>query len=423
MPIAQSCKPIADPDPGETSRWTRRRWLAAMLLSASPLACTQAPDQVATAPSATPPAPPVPMPFSQAVQTAADSVLSSVQLAPGDTARHAMVIDPLVNGVTGEQSAATQQIQAHVTELVQTRYTAFQLQPFTSATVSKLPLVLIGTFTPTGTAATPVGPKDAYRFCLILADLRTGKVAAKKVVFAQAEGVDAAPSKFFADSPSWAADARIKAYVDTCQKSKVGDPIDPIYLDGIVTAAEVNEAIAAYEAGRYRDALELYRTAAQSKAGDQLRVYNGVYLSTTHLGAREPAERAFGDIVDYGLRSGKLGIKLLFQPGSPAFVSDPRISGSYDMWLRQLAQHSARRNACLGITGNTSASGLPALNDRLSLARAEFVRARLEVDGSIPASHITVSGAGSRNNLIGTGRDDVTDALDRRVDFTVAQSC
>ena len=53
-------------------------------------------------------------------------------------------------------------------ELVQTRYKPFAIEPFSAATVSQLPLVLIGTFTPTGTAVVPTGPKDAYRFCLIL---------------------------------------------------------------------------------------------------------------------------------------------------------------------------------------------------------------------------------------------------------------
>jgi outer membrane protein OmpA-like peptidoglycan-associated protein len=253
--------------------------------------------------------------------------------------------------------------------------------------------------------------------------LRTGKVAAKKVAFAQAADVDAAPTQFFADSPAWSPDPHIQAYIDACQKSKVGDSISPLYLDGIVAAAQVNQATIAYDAGHYRDALDLYQTAVVSPAGDQLRIYNGIYLSSERLGDHAQAERAFGNLVDYGLRHNRLGVKLLFQPGSAGFVSDPRISGNYDMWLQEIASHAAQGPACLLVTGNTSASGLPALNDRLSLARAEFVDRRLVEYAPSLAGRITPKGAGSHNNLIGTGRDDATDALDRRVDFAIAPAC
>jgi len=37
--------------------------------------------------------------------------------------------------------------------------------------------------------------------------------------------------------------------------------------------------------------------------------------------------------------------------------------------------------------------------------------------------HISATGVGAKNNLIGTGADDVTDALDRRVEFKVLPSC
>jgi len=397
-----------------------------LLLCCAVAACMPQPQQVASAPPPTPapaPPPPQPLPFPQAVLSAANGVFSSVQLAPGAAVPQVTVIDPLVNGVTGEQTRATQQIQAQITELVRDRYPPFVIEPFSAATVSQLPLVLIGTFTPTGTAVVPAGPKDAYRFCLILANLRTGKVAAKKVAFARASDVDAAPTRFFADSPAWSPDPHIQAYIDACQKSKVGDAINPVYLDGIVASAQVNQATVAYDAGRYRDALDLYQTAVVSPAGDQLRIYNGIYLSSERLGDRTQAERAFGNLVDYGLRHNRLGVKLLFQSGSAGFVTNSQVSGQYDMWLREIADRAAKGTACLVVTGNTSATGLPALNDRLSLARAEFVDRRLVEDAPSLAGRITTKGVGSRNNLIGTGRDDATDALDRRVEFAVAPAC
>ena len=106
MPIAQSCKPIADPDPGETSRWTRRRWLAAMLLSGrrleislrlmppahAPLVMAENPGPVApkeeAPPKLRPPAPPqVQVAPTQVAPTARPEPDRALALltAPGET--------------------------------------------------------------------------------------------------------------------------------------------------------------------------------------------------------------------------------------------------------------------------------------------------------------------------------------------------
>ena len=294
--------------------------------------------------------------------------------------RQAVVIDPLVNGVTGEQSAATRQIQDSIVALAQDNYPQFDIQPFSAANVSKAPYVMVGTFTPVNAQGQTAGAREAYRFCLVMVDLQAGKTVAKGVARAHTDGVDPTPGGFFRDSPAWTNDPSIKSYIDTCQATKVGDAISPAYLNGILTASIVSEAIEAYDANRYRDALELYASAQKTPAGNQLQVYNGLYLTNWKLGHRDQAEEAFGRVVDYGLANNALGVKILFRPGSTSFESDPQNIGQYDMWLRQIADRSASRNACLQVTGNSSPSGAAALNDLLSQLRAEYVKGRLETD-------------------------------------------
>ncbi len=87
------------------------------------------------------------------------------------------------------------------------------------------------------------------------------------------------------------------------------------------------------------------------------------------------------------------------------------------MWLRQVARHIAAGPACLRLTGHTSATGPTLVNDRLSLARADYVRTQLV--GAVPSlvPRVETRGRGSREVILGTGRDDVTDLLDRRVEF------
>ena len=97
------------------------------------------------------------------------------------------------------------------------------------------------------------------------------RLVAKGVSRARVDGVDATPVGFFRDSPAWTNDPSVKSYIDTCQATKVGDAISPTYLNGIITASIVSEAIEAYDANRYRDALELYASAQKTPAGNQLK--------------------------------------------------------------------------------------------------------------------------------------------------------
>ena len=357
-----------------------------------------------------------PQPFPNAVQIAADRVLSTT---PKPTARQTVVIDPLIDGVTGAQSAATQRIQDRILQVARASYPQFDFVPFSSQNVAKTPLVMVGTFTPISTKAAP--EKDAIRFCLVMGDMQSGKAVAKAVTKAQPEAVDNTPTAFFRDSPAWTDDPLVKAYVATCQATKVGDPIPPNYLSGLLTAAIVSDAIETYAAGRYAAALELYRSAQQTKAGDQLRVHNGIYLTTLKLGRRAEAERAFGDLVTYSLANKRLAVKLLFRPGSTGLIGEG--NGQTDMWLRQIAAGAARQGTCLQVSGHTSRSGSAALNQQLSLLRAETIKARLEELAPPLRGKLIAAGFGSAQNLVGTGADDDSDALDRRVEFRVVDAC
>ena len=205
----------------------------------------------------------------------------------------------------------------------------------------------------------------------------------------------------------------------TCQGTKAGDPINPLYLDRIVAAALVAEAIEAYDARRYQDALDLYTSALSMPAGNQFRVHNGIYLANWKLGRRPQAEAAFGRIVDYGLEHQRLAVKFLFRPGTTAFLADRKLTEPYPIWLSQLATRAASKSSCLEITGHSSATGPEPMNERLSLLRAEFVKTRLDQYAPGLGKRTIANGVGSRETLVGNGRDDASDALDRRVEFKV----
>ena len=369
--------------------------------------------------SAAPP-PPTPVEFDRALLKAAIDLFSKAKLdATPD--KVTLVIDPLIDGVTGSQSVATHLEEKRVVALVKNNYPRFQVARFSADTVAKAPIVLIGTFTAVNNAGVASGPRDAYRICLALADLKTRTIISKGVARALPDGIDPTPAAFYADSPVFAKDAPTDAYIKTCQGTKVGDAVDQAYADRIVVASLVNDGIEAYDAGRYRDALDVYQSALKTPGGEQLRVLNGIYLANYKLHRTAAAMDAFGKVVDYGLKSDKLAVKFLFKPGSTQFSTDRSVRAPYDAWLEKIAERTAAKQGCLEIVGHTSATGLPAINDRLSGLRADYVKDRLEDSQRSLRGRLISTGKGSREMIVGTGKDDASDALDRRVEFKTAK--
>jgi outer membrane protein OmpA-like peptidoglycan-associated protein len=377
-----------------------------------------------TAPAAPPPAaappPPTPVAFDAALLKAANDLFSKAKL-DGAPDKVTLVIDPLIDGVTGAQSSATRLEEKKVVELVKSNYPRFQVARFSSETVAKSPIVLIGTFTAINNAGVAGGARDAYRICLALADLKTKTIISKGVARALPEGIDPTPTAFFADSPIFAKDVSIDAYIKSCQGTKVGDTIDQAYADRILVASLVNDGIEAYDAGRYRDALDVYQSALKTPGGEQLRVFNGIYLANYKLRRTKPAMEAFGKLVDYGLKGDRLAVKFLFKPGSTQFNTDSKVRAPYSAWLEKIAERTAANKGCLEVVGHTSATGLAAINDRLSGLRADYIKDRLEDNERSLRGRIIASGKGSREMIVGTGRDDASDALDRRAEFKVVK--
>jgi outer membrane protein OmpA-like peptidoglycan-associated protein len=365
------------------------------------------------------PTPPSPVPFDDAMLRAAGDLFSKAALPPGE-GKIELVIDPLIDGISGAQSTATRLMQERIAALLKKSYPRFELRPFSSEALSRGPIVLIGTFTAINNAGEADGPRDAYRICLALADLRSKSIVSKGVARAKPEAIDVTPTPAFADNPVWAADPATSVYIKACQGSKPGDPIDPVYIERIGTSSLISDAILEYDNQRYRESLAFYRTALKMTGGEQLRVRSGIYLANWKLDRKDDATDAFGSLVNYGLATKKLSMRFLFKPGSTQFIDDPQISAPYPMWLSQIAVRAAQRNACLQLVGHTSKTGPARVNERLSILRAQFIKDLLQNSSPRLAGKLKATGVGSREALIGTGRDDASDAIDRRVDFNVS---
>lgn len=427
-------------EPAHCPRTLRQHWHDALLIVAAALlyACASpqaaAPTGANAAPSAqgpsslsapnggapvpaAPTAPPlVAKPFKEAVAEATAQLLATL---PHDMPARAVVVDPLLDGVTAEQNRATKGMETIVQQYVRDNQKKYWFEPLSVKSLDHKPLLLIGTFTGINDQGQTSGARVVYRICLALADTATNTIVAKGVARATSEGVDLTPLNYFRDAPAWSADKVTDGYIRSCQGTKPGDAMDSFYRARLIAGASVNHAVEAYNAERYQSALDFYSIAMRAGSGDELRILNGVYLANWKLKRKQAAKLVVQRVVDFGIERKRMAIKFLFQPGSISFWKDPDFLTAYPMWMDELARQAAKRNACLNVLGHTS-RGDPDKGDvALSQDRAQFVR-HLLVD-RVPAleRNINAIGRGAQDNLIGNGHNDTTDVLDRRVVFQV----
>jgi len=361
------------------------------------------------------------LPFDEAVVAATDGLVAQTQKLPSFLAKveakvvkRPIVIDPMLDAASGQQTQLTRQLEQKVSARLGAQHPQFELLPFQSANLAKAQYLLTGTMVRTAGS----GARKPFQIHLALVEMATRNVLAQASALARDDGLDNSPTAYYQDSPILVKDQVVDGYVRTAQTAP-GQPADAYYLDRLAASALINDGTNAYNASQYQDALGHYRNALSTPTGEQLRALNGVYLASWRLGRMGDAEQAFGKIVAFGLTNRNLGVKFLFNPGSTEFWSDPKVNGPYALWLRQIARQAGAAKVCMNVVGHTSRTGSEQTNDRLSQARASAIKQKLETEVSDLATRTRASGMGWRENIIGTGTDDVSDALDRRVEFKI----
>ena len=219
---------------------------------------------------------------------------------------------------------------------------------------------------------------DHYALTVALSDRQSGLVVAQSAARFIEAGLDRKPTRFFVESPVLVQDRSSEGYTKTSE-TPAGRAADALYISQVETSALLADALAAYNAEKWQQALAGYTAASKRTDGQQLRTFNGLYLTNVRLGNTTGAEQAFGKIVQLGLETNNLAVKLLFRPGSATeFWPGRDYSGVYPIWIRQLARAMQASGHCLNVVGHTSRTGSEAVNDRLSLQRSETVKRLLE---------------------------------------------
>jgi outer membrane protein OmpA-like peptidoglycan-associated protein len=192
-------------------------------------------------------------------------------------------------------------------------------------------------------------------------------------------------------------------------------------LNQIENEAKSDRGIVAYEAGQYADAKKIFQEVSV-REGSNLLALSGVYQSELALGNKREAEAALDRLIDAGIEQGTLSFKFLFRVRSAEFRDDYDIAEQYAHWISRVANRLSKSSKCLRVEGHASRSGSAVLNEALSKKRADRVSQLLVQQSSDLKLRIKSSGLGFSKNIVGSGTDDATDAVDRRVEF-VLHSC
>ena len=201
------------------------------------------------------------LPFEQAVAQATDGLAAQTQKMPAFLAKvesqlnkRAVVLDPMLDAVTGQQTAATVLLENRVSErLTTSKSSPFEILPFQSANLARAQFLLTGTMTRVESA--PAGRKRALQINLALTDLKSGTVVAQASALARDEGLDHTPLAYYRDSPVLVKDKVIEGYART-SATPPGQRGDAFYLERIAAATVINEATALYNQERYVEALD-----------------------------------------------------------------------------------------------------------------------------------------------------------------------
>lgn len=395
------------------------RYIALALISLSLFACKTPPKATAA-----------PLSFNDAVRTAASALMAQVKQQEGitglatsiATGKTIFMLDPVVDANTAEVNQASLSVEKILREeatRVSERYVfvPLSLENYDSAKYVVSGAILYSAYAPDGERA---NKGKMYKLALAVIERKSGRVVASSDAWISDKKIDVTPVAAYQDSPMYLKDKRVEGQIETAQMSP-GQQADSNYFDSLPTASLLTEADAAYEAEKLEQALGMYKAASLRPDGQIMKTYAGLYQTNRRLKKSNEAEVAFGQLVNIGYQNNNISTKLFFGVASTDFINDLELRGQYAIWLRQIAKLFARSNGCLIIAGHSSHSGSANFNEQLSLQRATAVQRIMQKDFPQIQQRSKPVGFGWKENIIGSGTDDIQDAIDRRVEFKLVE--
>ena len=374
-------------------------------------------QQPAVRPAPPPPPPPVATAFHRDTASAVEFLARAVaqQLAPVAKPQQTTVpVDEFFSVQSAEVSTSGRALQRDLAIALSQTMSPLKFVPLDVNSANSAQWVLLANYAVPG-ASEELQPGKWIRLQIAMTESSTGKVLTRINTYLDAAQFSAEPTQFFKDAPMYFTDEKHRERVGAMEGQK-----QPL-LNALQIQSELANGIAAYEAGRFADAEQDF-LKLRSMAANHPGALTGLYQTYWKLSRKTEAEQAFTDLVAAGIDAGSLSVKLLFKVGGTAFVDSADLSTQYRLWLKSLGQVVGSKDRCVDVTGHASKSGAMEYNDRLSLQRAESIVALIGQTSRDARTRFKPAGRGFQETIVGTGANDATDAIDRRVEFKV-RSC
>lgn len=353
----------------------------------------------------------------EAVAQVASSLAKQVgnhPLPPERGGKRLVVIDEFFNEQSAEVSVSGRGIQQMLNAELGGKLAQLSFSPLNSGNLQKSNWALVGVVRHQK-AGESAKEGNWVRIRAAITDIKNGTIIAECETFVESRQFDATPTKFFRDAPMYLSDSlHANRVASAAGKNKNLEQ----YLE---SEAGLADAMHAYENGQFDEAEKHFQRVLDQSGGKNHLALSGLYQSQLRANRNGEAEKTFSKLVEAGLDKGSLSVKLLFKVRSTDFHADPELGSQYPMWLRQIALQLKNKKSCLDVIGHASKTGTAEYNERLSLQRAQRIAAVLQKNAGGLNGKIKAFGKGFQENIIGSGTDDAQDAIDRRVEFGVAQ--
>ncbi|NVN99796.1 MAG: OmpA family protein [Geobacteraceae bacterium] len=258
----------------------------------------------------------------------------------------------------------------------------------------------------------------AYKVFATVFEKSSGKVLASASVYINS--FDTTPMDIYKDSPVFFKGNNYKDHVASVRK----DPDETItkgYNDRLSSKAMLVKGDSLYEKQDYNKSLAYYNQVAGGQKEQELEVLNGQFTNLVKQGQLENAEHVYIKLLNTSItETSEVANKIIFAPNS--IVPLDSKMDLYKIYIRQIANRVAASSACrVQIIGHSSRTGSGSYNDKLSRQRAEWIQHQMESYSPKSRSRTQTIGRGFKENVVGSGKDDLTDAIDRRVEFKFNQ--
>ena len=227
---------------------------------------------------------------------------------------------------------------------------------------------------------------------------------------------DTTPMDIYKDSPAYLKGQNYDQHVDSVKK-KPNEPVNKAYYEKLPAKSMRVKGDMLYEQKEYAESLSYYNQAAGSMKEPQMEVLNGLFTNLVRQGRLEEAERTYGKLLRVSIAETKgISSKITFSPNATTPIASK--AGLYTIYMRQVANFVVSKPSCrVTIIGHCSRTGSESYNDTLSLQRAQSIQKQMSSFAPEIMKRAEAIGRGFHDNIVGIGRDDLTDEIDRRVEF------